>query len=272
MKKTTTKKKTANFTLAPDGFSIHTFELSRKLAKGEYRNIKSSLYTKAKTDGRKMYQAEDGPHVCRLFSNHGVRLTLHHNHQSEYSSYLIKMVINPRKLIDPECSYLGILKSKKSSIRQLSKAFSALFKGTEVNSDIDAYYVSRLDFCTNVHCDNSAIFREMVRVLRKLPTPAKYKRILKTVDPNAKNKKELKKEANLYNKHYIKFACGTHELVIYDKSYQISNEGLDVGYEKLPYTRTIPPHRRHGPHLGGNLNVSISHVANAPIGRGIDRA
>lgn len=43
-----------------------------------------------------------------------------------------------------------------------------------------------------------------------------------------------KKKANKYNKHYIKFQCGTHSLVIYDKTYQTTEQGLRVDYEDLP--------------------------------------
>jgi len=42
-----------------------------------------------------------------------------------------------------------------------------------------------------------------------------------------------KKKANEYNKHYICFACGTHELIIYDKTYQIAQGGIQTAYEKL---------------------------------------
>ena len=66
----------------------------------------------------------------------------------------------------------------------------------------------------------------MVRVLRKLPTPLKYERKF--------YKNSDKKKANRYNKHYLRFVCGTHELVIYDKTYQIRNGNLAIAYEKLP--------------------------------------
>lgn len=233
MKKETIKTKTAKFQLAPDGFSIHTFELSRKLDTKEYHDIKSSLYEGAEQTGGVMYKEKEGRHICGLYTNYGIRLFLEHNTKT-FDTYFIRMTVNPRKLIDPDCSYLGILKPTESSIDKLCKAFRKLFRDTKIENDINAYHISRLDFCTNIHCDNRSIFRELVRVLRKLPTPAKYERMLKAAAPKTKDKKKAKKEANLYNKHYVKFACGTHALVIYDKTYQIENEGLKIGYEKLP--------------------------------------
>ena len=44
MSKKIVKHKTANFTLEPDGFSIHTFELSKKLSATEYYDIKDIFY------------------------------------------------------------------------------------------------------------------------------------------------------------------------------------------------------------------------------------
>ena len=38
------KKKICKFVLEPDGFSIHTFELSRRLTKHEFDQIKGELY------------------------------------------------------------------------------------------------------------------------------------------------------------------------------------------------------------------------------------
>lgn len=42
------------------------------------------------------------------------------------------------------------------------------------------------------------------------------------------------KKANQYNKHYIRIACGSQELVIYDKTYQLNENNLTVAYKELP--------------------------------------
>lgn len=151
--------------------------------------------------------------------------TLEHN-DNRHETFYLRMIVNPRKLIDPESSYIGILPPTEKSIRSLKKAFHSLFRHTDFSNDIDSYKLRRADLCTNIRCDNKKIFRETVRVLRKLPTPKKYTR---------KQKKDCdKKKANQYNKHYLCFSCGTHELIIYDKTYQINQGGIKTAYEKLP--------------------------------------
>ena len=44
MSKKVKKRKTAQIILEPDGFSIHTFELSMKLSKSEWKKCKQRLY------------------------------------------------------------------------------------------------------------------------------------------------------------------------------------------------------------------------------------
>ena len=162
----------------------------------------------------------------------GVRIYLEHNQgESGFDIYYVRMIINPRVLIEPGCSYLGILPPEESSIRELEKAFKKLFAKTVFDNDINHYYLSRLDLCVNIRCDNNRLFRELVRVLRKLPTPPKYERKKKRYE---KGKKLSKKDVNMYNKHYLYFACGTHELVIYDKIYQLQKGCLVNDNEGLP--------------------------------------
>lgn len=230
MRKRIESKKTAVFELEPDGFSIHTFELSMKLRKKQYHQMKDTLYRIQEQPGEKqwIYQEEKGRHCCIHFRKYGIRtIMLEHNQgQKDANTCFVRMIINPRVLIEPGCSYLGILPPRESSVEKLRKAFKKLFDGTVFDNDIENYYISRLDLCTNIRCDNNKLFRELVRVLRKLPTPPKYERKF--------YKDSDKKKANRYNKHYLRFCCDTQELIIYDKTFQIRDGNLKITYEKLP--------------------------------------
>ena len=229
MSKKIISKRKSSFTLEPDGFSIHTFELSRQLTHKEYCSVKDGLYRQQENTANSgwIYKDDYGNHICTLYKKYGIRtIKLEHNESDRMDTYFIRMVVNPRKLIDPESSYIGILPPEKSSIKQLKKAFAKLFEDTVFENDINDYQLTRVDICTNIRCDNKKLFRELVRVLRKLPTPPKYERKF--------YKGKDKKAANRYNKHYLRFTCGTHELVIYDKIYQIQESSLTVSYEKLP--------------------------------------
>ena len=218
----------ARFMLEADGFSIHTFEISKKLTKSEWNYCKGKLYDQNQVSSKIcIYQESKGVHRVSQYEANSLRITLEHAHDQEDSrGYYVRMVVNPRKVIDPNASYIGIFPPEKSSIIELQAAFHALLKSSAFNDQLDDYYLSRVDLCVNIRCDHKKIFREVVRVLRKLPTPPKYKRVSR--------KEKDKKKANKYNKHYIKFQCGTHSLVIYDKTYQATEQGLRVDYEDLP--------------------------------------
>ena len=136
------------------------------------------------------------------------------------------MVVNPRVLIYPQSSYFGILPNDGTSVELLGKAFRCVLKKSPFEKDLGQYYLSRVDLCTNIRCDNKKVFRELVRLLRKTATPKKYQRLF--------YQHKNKKKANQYNKHYIRLACGQQELVIYDKTYQLTENDLVVDYEKLP--------------------------------------
>lgn len=226
MRKIVTRK--ARFELEADGFSIHTFEISRRLTKSEWNYCKGKLYDQSKVFSKGcVYKESKGVHRVSRYEANGLRITLEHAHDQEDSrGYYVRMVVNPRKVIDPNASYIGIFPPEKSSITELQAAFHALLKRSAFNDQLDDYYLSRVDLCVNMCCDHKKIFREVVRVLRKLPTPPKYKRVSR--------KEKDRKKANKYNKHYIKFQCGTHSLVIYDKTYQVTEQGLQVDYEDLP--------------------------------------
>lgn len=227
MSKPVVSRKQTTLNLEPDGFSVHTFELSQKLTKSEWKSIKNKLYklnlesSKPKAVTYPAFKSSDD-HICSAYSKHGIRIRLEHRNEFRY----IRIIVNPRRLIDPDSSYLGILPPNDKAIKKLEKAFRKLFNETPIENDITKYYLSRVDLCVNIRCSNQRVFRELVRLLRKTATPAKYKRL--------KYKNENKKKQNQYNKHYIRIKCNSQELVIYDKTYQLNENGLVVDYENLP--------------------------------------
>ena len=167
MSKIVTRK--ARFELEADGFSIHTFEISRKLTKSEWNYCKGKLYDQSKVSSKIcIYQESKGVHRVSRYEANGLRITLEHAHDQEDSrGYYVRMVVNPRKVIDPDASYIGIFPPERSNITELQAAFHTLLKRSAFNDQLDDYYLSRVDLCVNMRCDHKKIFREVVRVLRK---------------------------------------------------------------------------------------------------------
>ena len=226
-------KRTAFFTLTNDGFSIHTFELSRQYTQRSWNAIKDRLYRELeqRAPGEQAWiyavSKKRDRYLCTRYARYGVRIELEHNiNTAGPETFFIRMTINPRKLLDPQSSYLGILSPTKDAAETIAKAFRKLLKNTPFDNELDEFYLTRVDLCANIQCNNGKIFREVIRASQKLPAPPKMQRhYYQNPDP----KKERR-----YNKHYVNYTCGSFDLVLYDKTFQISEGGLRLSYEKLP--------------------------------------
>lgn len=230
MSKKVKRRNHVEIRLEPDGFSVHTIELSLQLSQSEWIRCKQSLYNEHNQTGEHIIYPDSqckGHHICTKYADAGIRIRLEKVAGSkDHPKHFVRMVINPRKLIYPQSSYLGILPPEEDSIELLEKTFRHLFRESPFEKDISRYYLSRVDLCTNIRCDNKRVFRELVRLLRKTATPKKYERKF--------YQHKNKKKANQYNKHYIRIACDSQELVIYDKTYQLDENDLVVAYDNLP--------------------------------------
>ena len=223
------KKKSGMFKLEPDKFSIHTFEISKKLTNQDYKRMRDRLYCqrpKGEIYRDRAWQGEGERHRCRWFQRSGLRISLEKDVHGHISTCYLWVAVNPRKLINPNSSYLGILPPTEESVQDVSKMLFVVLKGSGLPCVLDAYQLSRVDLCVNIRCDSTALFKELLRVARKLPTPPKYERaIFKSAD---------RKTASKYNRHHITLKHKSRELVIYDKTYQIIENGLLLDEEKLP--------------------------------------
>lgn len=222
-------KISGKFQLEPDGFSIHTFEVTKKLSGKEYRKLVDETYCRC-PPGQiyrdKTWQGEGERHRCRWFQRNGLRISLEKDVHGHISTCYLRVAVNPRKLIDLNSSYLGILPPTEESVQDVSKMFFVVLKDSGLPCVLDAYQLSRVYLCVNVRCNSAALFKELLRVTRKLPTPPKYERaIFKSAD---------RKAASKYNRHHITLKHKSHELVIYDKTYQIMENWLLLDEEKIP--------------------------------------
>ena len=75
MSKIVTKK--ARFELEADGFSIHTFEISRKLTKSEWNYCKGKLYDQNQVSSKScVYKESKGVYRVSQYEQNGLRISL----------------------------------------------------------------------------------------------------------------------------------------------------------------------------------------------------
>ena len=141
------KHKKAKFELEPDGFSIHTFELYQRLSHSEYQDIRDYLYKLNKSEEKPCtYPNEYGNLACNAFSKYGVGITLESGNGSDgkQTMFGIRIFVSPRRLLDPDTSYLGILPPESKAVDKVAKKFHKLFKGSPIPDDMDGYTVWRI--------------------------------------------------------------------------------------------------------------------------------
>ncbi len=114
------KRRQAEITLEPDGFSIHTFELSMKLSKSEWKKCKQRLFADQEETGEHWIylDKQSGHYICTRYADAGIRIRLERNDTGkDKNTHFIRMIVNPRKLVYPQSGYLGILPPDEDSIR-----------------------------------------------------------------------------------------------------------------------------------------------------------
>ena len=120
------KKKSGMFKLEPDKFSIHTFEISKKMTNQNYKKMRDRLYCQCPKGGvyrDRDWQGEGERHRCRWFQQNGLRISLEKDVHGQISTCYLRIAVNPRKLIGPNSSYLGILPPTEESVQDVSKMF-----------------------------------------------------------------------------------------------------------------------------------------------------
>lgn len=202
--------------LTPDGYSIHTFALRCVCSRTEWENAKKQQYDNAKSRRKnEMFSISDQVWCCTRFKKQGVRIYFVRHHKGVNTWYSVKLVMNPRKLIDAESSYLGIMPTDESSFEILSERFSDIMRSAGLPEFLDDWLPVRVDLCANIAFNKEKVAQELVRTARKWPTPPKAQQIQST-------------------KHFIEIAFKNYSLVLYNKVWQMKEEGLIIADEKLP--------------------------------------
>lgn len=215
--------------LTSDGFSFHTTELKYFPTMTEYRARKKYFYDLAREKHKNfMYPISYGnqeTHCCKRFKKQGTNLYFS---VTKGSHATIKAVVNPRKLIDPDSSYLGIFPPDEDSVREFADSFTDIMRKIDLPDFSEGWLATRVDLCVNLDCGEGNTARELNRLAHKGLTPKKYTRTEYTNDSLTLEKLKEK------NMHYLRYECGSTALVIYDKTYQMTEEGLVTKFEKLP--------------------------------------
>lgn len=202
--------------LHPDGFSIHTFELRYQMQASRWKDLIKIFYTNAQGKKSREIYRHKGVHIFTRFSSLGLILEFKKSNKANQEHYFCDARVNPRKMIEPASSYLGIMPKDASALALLSERFTDYMRKLTLPEFLDDWVINRVDFCTNIQFNNASIAKELIRTARKWPTPPKAKR------------------HHEEHRHSVTLRYNSFSLVIYDKRYQLESERLLKEGERIP--------------------------------------
>ena len=211
--------------ITSEGFSFHTLELTYICDEFKFDAIKNRLKrTGTKGQFYPLQKYEKDCFCCTAYSVHGIRFYL--TSGTDSWTNIVKIVLNPRRLLNPQCSYLGIMFSDKKSLDDMEHCFTDIMR--EINSPtaldlpeyMDEWKLTRIDLCVNFQFDRKKLPQQLIRLLSCGCVPAGYERSCYSY-PSEKDGSAVKLE-----KHSIKFSNKRVALTAYDKAYQYKYENL----------------------------------------------
>lgn len=199
--------------LTSDGFSFHTLELRWNPTDAEFTKAFDQL--KCNSRSGEFYPVKEGGGVfawrCNALSKNGIRVFLTRGHKN-----LISLTVNPRRLLEPDASYLGVVPPQEGALEEIWDSFTLVMRKAGLPDNVNMWKLHRLDLCVNICWNRKNAAAELIRLLR-LDEPLSSAFV-----------KESEKR-----RHAVRWNNDRVELVAYDKLLQMRREGLTKG-EKLP--------------------------------------
>lgn len=175
---------------------IHTFELKSdfQTAKGESQLQQVWNVLKAgKLQGKRLIRLTNGLWAEMIYPI-----------REEWSQPFLKIVVNPRVLVDGQEGYLGI--TDLDTLERCIRTFEDFWKGKGIEMPINMCSISRVDLCMNLQMDQSFWVEGYIDLLKRTPHDRKYK-LCKFFDSDV-------------DRHYVGFTNNSRRLCVYDKAYE----------------------------------------------------
>jgi hypothetical protein len=206
------------FGITEEGFSMHTFELTKELTYEDYRRIKNSVYERELPD---CYELKPDVFYIGTFHDSGINVYMH-----SYKNFppSISAIINFK--------YLGGIGDAteiftygddgvRSSIKLANMSLSVIDEMLQFNN----MTLNRVDLCVNVELEDADETQSILRLIKKTRVPQKY--TLRSF----KDKDVDKRSFCIYN--------GSVAFKVYDKIFQVFHEGYDKYCDKLNPNRGL---------------------------------
>lgn len=205
--------------ITSEGFSFHTFELTKEIHREQYRTIKNTLYDSAKFNRNRVY-SDHNCLVSEQFKRFGIIIKLYGKDQFNF----FQLRINPR-IVCGDYNYLGIFLCTEENIAILFSTVNQLLDSIHCGFLMEDMNLTRMDFCVNLQLEDRSITEVYLHCIRKCAIPGKF---------NRNSFLSAEKDSKTKNKHSFRAAGSELTFTVYDKLFQAEEENLLNSAELYP--------------------------------------
>ena len=208
--------------LTSEGFSFHTLELHYCPKAHEFTEIKKYIKWKSKDCGKEYYRLDKYESDCvysALLQDQGIRIYM----TKADKNNIVKLVINPRRLLDENAGYIGIFHISSKSFEEFYDKFTEAMRVAKLPEAFDDWKLTRLDLCVNLQSDRKKLPMALIYLLSRAATPAGYEKNHFIEDLRAGGNGKRDGWA-----HRLELSNDSVSFVAYDKIFQAKKENLIV--------------------------------------------
>ena len=194
--------------------SIHTFEMKIALRKSEQKQILKKLNVPPNKQSWTEHR----------YNNIGIQIILYKGKKKKF--IYLKYIINPKRIFDGK-DYLNLLEPRKENITILWDAIKQTWAEIGCGIPFERFYLSRLDFTSDIHLKAEELVTEYIRLLGKsilLPSAKRFSvtGIHHDTDITEDTKTELQKNCCKFG------VTACEDIQCYNKIFELKNENLPV--------------------------------------------
>jgi len=218
-------RKKSSVHLSSDGFSFHTFELRYYPGNKAFSAVHNAVKAKSKAKKCDYYPLKEHPNTyySSVLQDCGIRIYL----TAAEKRNVVKLIVNPRKLLDSKAGYIGIFQITSDAFDELNDQFTSAMRFISLPESMDEWELHRLDLCVNLVSEHKKLPMRLIAMMSQDRTPAGFEknRYLEDLRVNGNTKRDaLAHRLTLSNESVV--------FVAYDKIYEIKNHA-EYEYKKL---------------------------------------
>lgn len=218
-------KKKSSVRMSSDGFSFHTFELRCYPGNKAFSAIHNAVKSKSKSKKCDYYPLKEHPNTyySSVLQDHGIRIYL----TAAEKRNVVKLIVNPRKLLDSKAGYIGIFQISSDAFDELNDQFTSVMRSVSLPESMDEWELHRLDLCVNLVSEHKKLPMRLISMMSRDRTPAGFEKnhYLEELRVNGNTKRDALA-------HRLTLSNESVAFVAYDKIYEIKNHA-ESGYKKL---------------------------------------